>query len=539
MLIGEDRMRVTAGSRSNISFAFGGWMAASFLVLALVSCSSNDAEPDSRPITTWPLVITTNPSPPSTIETPATTVRDALATPRFEPGDCAAPVTLGFNHRCGHLVVPEDRSKPAERLVRLPVVIFEARANSPLPDPMIYLAGGGGVDQMGMMSAYRDMVAAVVPQRDFIMYNQRGAPRTEPELHCRGLEEILWELAGAPRALEERNSQLTGFWSDCRSDLVEQGIDLEMYSTAANAADADDLRIALGYEQANYYGTSYGTRIGLALLRDHPGGVRSIILDSVYPPEADYYTSYGSNVARALTDLFEECGSDPLCSDRYGNLEELFLRTVDRLDGDPAVITYPDGEVVVDGMMFIDVIYALLQSTPGRDAAASFIEAAAEGNLDPFEPVYPALFDYPGNMAVYYSFQCREEVPKHSFAEVVAESAGVFSRTDHYAVSWFAALDYAVCEVWGVQPSGASEAAPVVSDVPALVLAGAFDPITPAEWGRSATQYLTNGWFFELPGQSHGVMRTSACARDIALAFIDDPNTAPEPDCIGIPLPTE
>jgi pimeloyl-ACP methyl ester carboxylesterase len=414
----------------------------------------------------------------------------------------------------------------------LPVVIFEARTSDPRPDPVIYLAGGGGVNQMAMMSSYSDFVSAVVSERDFIMYNQRGAPLTDPTLECAGLGDLLWELAGQNQSIEERNLRLGDFWSECRSDLTAQGIDLNMYSTSTNAADADDLRIALGYDLANYYGTSYGTRIGLALLRDRSEGVRSIILDSSYPPEADYYTTYASNVAGALTALFDECSSDPDCVTRHGDLRRLFTETVDQLDAESQIIAYANGRVVVDGVMFIDVIYALLQSTPGRQEAPSFIEAASKGDLHPFKPVYPALFDYPGSMAVYYSFQCREEVPKHSFDEVVAEATGVPEQISDYAVQFFAALDYTVCEVWNVQPSGTGEREPVESDVPALVLAGAVDPITPAQWGRSAAGLLSSGWFYEIPGQAHGTMRTSACAREIALTFLEDPSATPDPACI-------
>jgi pimeloyl-ACP methyl ester carboxylesterase len=388
------------------------------------------------------------------------------------------------------------------------------------------------VNQMAMMSLYSDFVSAVVSERDFIMYNQRGAPLTDPELECAGLGDVLWELAEQHPSIEERNLRLAEFWSECRSELTARGVDLNMYTTSANAADANDLRIALGYDQANYYGTSYGTRIGLVLLRDWSDGVRSIILDSVYPPEADYYTTYASNVAGALTSLFDECSSDPDCVDRYGDLGGLFSDTVDQLNAEPQIITYASRRVVVDGVMFIDVLYNLLQIPQGRQEAPSDIEAASKGYLDPFRPIYPALFEYPGSMAIYYSFQCREEVPKHSFDEVVAEAVGVPDQIRDYAVQFFVARDYTVCEVWSVQPSGAGESTPVESDVPALVLAGEFDTITPAQWGRSATELLSSGWFYEIPGQAHGTMRTSACAREIALTFLENPSVKPEAACI-------
>ena len=75
------------------------------------------------------------------------------------------------------------------------MIVFEARNPNPLPDPVIYLAGGGGVNQLAMMSLYSDLVSAVIEERDFIMYNQRGAPLTEPALECAGIEDLFWELA--------------------------------------------------------------------------------------------------------------------------------------------------------------------------------------------------------------------------------------------------------------------------------------------------------------------------------------------------------
>jgi pimeloyl-ACP methyl ester carboxylesterase len=534
----EPTVKLTTGKVLRMRLGLTGKFVVAILLIALISCSGKDAQPPSSPTTFTPRVTTSEPAVTSTMETPTTAATATTATtaataiPRFEPGDCAAPVTLRLPHHCGWLVVFEDRTKTDGRLVRLPVVIFEARTSNPRPDPVIYLAGGGGVNQMAMMNAYSDFVSAVVSERDFIMYNQRGAPLTDPALECAGFEDVLWELAEQHPSIEERNLRLVEFWSECRSDLVARGVDLNMYSTSANAADADDLRIALGYEKANYYGTSYGTRIGLVLLRDWSDGVRSIILDSVFPPEADYYTTYASHVAGALTTLFDECSSDPACVDRYGDLERLFTETADRLDEEPQIITYANGKVVVDRMMFIDVLYALMQSTPGRREVPSFIEAASKADLDPFKHVYPMLFEYPGSIAVYYSFQCQEEVPKHSFDEVVAEAVGVLAQISDYAVQFFVALDYAVCEVWDVEPSGTGESAPVESDVPALVLAGAVDPITPAQWGRSAAGHLNNGWFYEIPGQAHGTMRTSACAREIALAFLEDPSVKPDVSCI-------
>jgi pimeloyl-ACP methyl ester carboxylesterase len=68
---------------------------------------------------------------------------------------------------------------------------------------------------------------------------------------------------------------------------------------------------------------------------------------------------------------------------------------------------------------------------------------------------------------------------------------------------------------------------PVSSDLPALILAGDQDPITPPAWGRMLTQDLSRAYFHEFPGQGHWVTRSSPCALSMALAFWNDPVVDP------------
>jgi pimeloyl-ACP methyl ester carboxylesterase len=86
--------------------------------------------------------------------------------------------------------------------------------------------------------------------------------------------------------LEEANAIEVEAMLRCRDRLIQEGIDLSAYNSAASAADVNDLRIALGYDQVNLYGVSYGSRLALTVMRDYPGILRSVILDSTYPPEA-------------------------------------------------------------------------------------------------------------------------------------------------------------------------------------------------------------------------------------------------------------
>ncbi len=55
---------------------------------------------------------------------------------------------------------------------------------------------------------------------------------------------------------------------------------------------------------------------------------------------------------------------------------------------------------------------------------------------------------------------------------------------------------------------------PVVSDVPALVLSGDLDPVTPPAWGESVVKTLKNGRHVTVPGTGHGVIGT-ACGQKL------------------------
>src|SRR6476660_9199421 len=66
--------------------------------------------------------------------------------PRFEPAPC--PKLQGAETiaeaSCGYLVVPENRSRPEGRTIRLMVAKYPARSPEKRPDPVVYLAGGPG-----------------------------------------------------------------------------------------------------------------------------------------------------------------------------------------------------------------------------------------------------------------------------------------------------------------------------------------------------------------------------------------------------------
>ncbi|MGF1506590.1 MAG: alpha/beta hydrolase [Anaerolineae bacterium] len=87
----------------------------------------------------------------------------------------------------------------------------------------------------------------------------------------------------------------------------------------------------------------------------------------------------------------------------------------------------------------------------------------------------------------------------------------------------------AACAVWDVAPIDADE--PVTSPIPALLLAGEFDPVTPPAFAEHLAESLPNGAAVTIPGGSHGAVGAGSCPFQIVLDFLEDPQQPPDTGC--------
>lgn len=529
---GETLLLRNDGVRIQLTVGFG-------IVFLVGACTATSA-PETTTSTTLAVGTSAAPEPPAS----TSAIADQPALPRFEPGECVGDDLQSLarsgrhNIECGHVIVLEDRDDESGSTVSLPVAVARSANPTPEPDPVIYLAGGGGHAHLDYARYFIDAVGdAVLVDRDFIQYNQRGAPDTRPELSCPGYTNFLFDLAVDPALGSLWTEEHMDYLAGCEAALVESGVDLTQYNSATNAADARDVRMALGYGEANYYGTSYGTRLGLDLIRDYPEGVRSIILDSAYPPEVGYYSEYATTMHRAFTAVFEGCANDPSCSARYPDLESDFYASVDRLNAEPQVVNSPFGPVSADGGVFMDAMAVYLYSPEWIPLAPQAMNGVAQGDLRPVEDVVAGAVTAPDiNWSMFYAMQCREEIPFEDFGQAVARGEILPTQiTEHYTEG-FARFHFEMCERSASGTAPAIESVAVESSVPALVFAGRYDPATPPYWSEAAASSLGNAVYVEFPTMGHGIMRSNSCGLEIGLAFIDDPTTRPDTSCVdGLP----
>jgi pimeloyl-ACP methyl ester carboxylesterase len=495
-----------------------------FLVLSLGIFACN--LPTSAPPTLPAL------PPPATLIPTIPTATPVIAyEPVFEPAPCAFPVPAGYNPECGYLIVPENRTRAGSPLVRLHVAIFRNHTGFVVADPVVHLAGGPGSSSLQVAGyMFNQGLDAVLDQRDFILFDQRGTGYSQPRLNCP-------ERASATGILLERGLAVPGndqiildAFRLCRDRLIGQGIDLSAYHSAASAADLNDLRLVLGYDKLNLYAVSYGTRLALTLMRDHPEAVRSAVLDSVYPLQVNLYTALAPNADRAFNVFFARCVADPSCNSAYPDLRAVFYQLVDQLKVSPVSLSlYAGGAehtVRVDGALLIDVLFVGLYNPAVTASMPQMIYDVSQGNYNILRERLTLYFDATSALGMQMSVQCAEELPFNAPEEAFLAAQSVQPPIAAFYPMSVQSL-FSVCREWTTVALDPRENLPVSSDIPALILAGDLDPITPPDWGRMAAQDLSHVYFYEFPGHGHWVTRSSRCALSMALAFWNDPAIYP------------
>lgn len=474
----------------------------------------------------------------------AATASGAQQVPRFEPGPCPFQGEWLETETidCGIVVVPESRDRPDGRVLRLSVAVLRSRAEQPRPDPVVFLSGGpgyGAVRRTGAMSESR-LVNDIRQNRDFVVWDQRGTGFSDPAF-CPDLSPRFLALGYSAMGTEQRVRSAVELATECRRRMEAEGIDLSAYNSAVSARDLDDLRQALGYEEWNLFGGSYGTRLALTALRETATGIRSVILDAVSPPGISPDEGI-ANFASSLDLVLARCREDRACASEFPNLEDSLHAALDELDAEPVTVSlsdtarFPDGHVVLTGQTLAAGIFQGLYSPDFVEVLPYAIRELRAGNRALVASLAESLAPDPEAQNPWQTeaVECFEQEPLSSPGAIAdaKERFPELSRIHDPTVS-------PVCDAW--QPHRADPGIlrqPVVSDIPALVASGELDPITPPRYGRLVAEHLSNSQVIEAPGLAHGALFRTECTRALTVSFLEDPRRTLDTSCLEELPPT-
>jgi pimeloyl-ACP methyl ester carboxylesterase len=448
----------------------------------------------------------------------------------IEPAACPIAVspTLVGRVDCGWLRVPENRDLPQGRTVTLAFAVIQPERPVAGRDPILFIMGGNG---SGLKALQRQhALAGLLARNDTVIFvDHRGAtPWGQPDMSCPQFEEGLDAAnPGADPAQVEA----------CRRHL-ERRLDVNLYGPYEAAQDLRDLRLALGLARWNVYAVSYGTTIGQRLLGVDGGAIGRIVFDGMSGAESNPFAE--SFLVDPLLDLLDECTAAPDCAAAFPRFEQNLAEVSTRLAREPRRI---DG-VDVSNVEFLARIRGAMNDADRRGQIPLAVERSAQGDFSAWQRLAipapdgggrkdPAL-TWPGSV-------CRDEYPRRKSPErqqparralPAAITSGV-RRGDGEIWDW-----ESFCPRLGFRQSAPETVAVPVSDVPALMLVGQLDLITPRTWSDQAARSLSDSRTVVFPLTDHWVLlRQPGCAGGIVQAFFQHPGAAPDLGCVAA-LPT-
>ena len=443
---------------------------------------------------------------------------------------CAGPVAPNFTNRlhpcsaeegptdayCGGYDVFEDRDNRSGKTIRLNIVLLPSIGADVQPDPLVFLAGGPGQGAAQMATLIQSAFRSVQRSRDIVLVDQRGTGESNP-LDCRSDEDSLAALSEPDDVGLQRLKQcLAGYDADPR-----------YYTTTIAMDDLDEVRAHLGYARINIYGGSYGTRAGLVYLRQHGEHVRTLVLDGVAPPDMRLPLNFPRDAQRALDHLLADCAADPACAAKFPRLDDRVRTLFDHLERDPPAVrlvhprTGMAETVRVDATLVANLVFGALYSPLMSSMVPELLVRAEQGDFQGMLALAMANDGTSSNMSLgmQLSVICAEDAPRIGPGDVERAGVGtVFARR-------LLTAQLKACDFWPRGEVPADYYAPVVSAVPALLLSGDVDPVTPPSWGEMVSAHLTNATHLTAPFTGHGVM-TTGCGERIVRQFIAAGSTA-------------
>jgi pimeloyl-ACP methyl ester carboxylesterase len=376
----------------------------------------------------------------------------------------------------GRLRVPENRAKPAGRTIELAYARVRSPAAEPGP-PLVFLNGGPGqpatpiADDPATLEEWRELLA----RADVVFLDQRGTGRSTPSLALafdESLPEDFFLDVAAARAY------FLGAERRAREHFQAQGIELAAYDVVESADDVEAVRAALGVEQIDVLGYSFGTVLATAALRRHPEHVRRAVL--VGTETAEEWGSLPTLLETQIEKLACLAAADPGVNHAVPDMAELLARVLDRLEREPLFVEVEDrrtGERVTLPLGRFGLEFLLrIDLGDGNDFPyfPALLWSLDQGRTDLVRPLLEKRYDQlaRGVSAMADTMRASYGPPAWLRARFAAESGACLLRE---VVNYF---DLDLAEAWGVEPSASLET-PLVCRVPALFVSGTLDSNAP------------------------------------------------------------
>lgn len=416
----------------------------------------------------------------------------------------------------GTFEVPENRKDPNSRKIRIGFVRFKSTSAAPA-EPIVYLAGGPGGTATGTAMGPRfPLFMALREVSDVIAFDQRGTGGVSYATPmCRA--EKPFDLS-QPVTRATITAHFRAGLARCIDWWEGQGIDIDGYTTMENADDLEDLRRALGVKKISLWGISYGSHLGLAMLKYHGGSISRAVLSGI--EGLDQTIKRPAMTDKMFAHVQELIDQDPQAKAAYPDLAGMIRRVVAETNAHPRTVTFtPQGATTPVTITFDGYPLQMLTANSIADppAIANVPRAWHAEDHGNYEFAARAVYSMVTGLAGYRGMPEVMDMASGASAArmaLVSEEAKTSLLSD--------SLNFPMPHVAGLRPGldlGDSFRAPFRSDVPALFISATLDGRTYPDEGEEEIKGFSNKRRLIVENGGHNIYEADKRVADAVLAF--------------------
>jgi pimeloyl-ACP methyl ester carboxylesterase len=405
--------------------------------------------------------------------------------------------------RCTTVSVPVDYGNPGGAQAKL--ALIRIPATGPRIGSLLINPGGPGasaVDSVAAMAA--DLADTEITRHfDLVGFDPRGVGHSTPELRCRSDAEfdayrrepmVDYSPAGVAH-IEQLYQQLV------RQCAERMGLGfLQNIGTASVARDMDVIRQALGDEQINYLGYSYGTKLGTAYLEQFRDHVRAMVLDGAIDPGVGPVQQNIDQMAgfqTAFNDYAADCARSPRCplGTHPAKAVDVYHHLVDPLvdkpgkTSDPRGLSYADATTGTINALYTPQFWKYLTSglqglQAGADADDLLLLADDYQGRD-------TAGHYRNDQDAFNAIRCVDAPSPTDSAAWVAADRQIRQVAPFLSYGQFTgSAPRDLCAWWPVPATSAPHPAAPVAPGKVVVVSTTHDPATPYQAGVNLARQL-------------------------------------------------
>lgn len=397
----------------------------------------------------------------------------------------------------GFLEVPENRSNPKSRKIKIKYVQLKSFAKDPIA-PVLYLEGGGGAStwQVNSPKDLGDWVQ-ILELSDLIFYDRRG--NGDDALN------YIWKEAFPENFFVSKEAANAHYQKMAKKSLEvfkERGVDVTGYNIEEHAHDVNDLMTALGINRYLIFGFSYGSHIGMTAMKLFPERIEKAILAGSDAPNQSF--NYPSYLEKHIDKLGVMVKEDAELSKDIPDFKALVNRVMKKLETTPAIVTikHPLTKKKIDlkiGAFGLAIILRLdIDDYNDIPVIPRLLYQIDKGNYE--------MLTWFAQKRVLYSIglpggdinqQLASGASKERWDQITKEAKkSIFGNVVNFPFS-------AVTDTWIPNNLSFNPAIPIKSEIPTLFITGDLDCRTPVEQVEETMKGLNNAFHVIVRNAGH------------------------------------